>query len=210
MVEKFEEQPLFRVETGDAVPGLWEEEDFERRADFQSRAPVAGADFKEIALDYLIKAGSRILAVRTRVCDGPVDAIVEGRAKRKLLVLSRGTPDDTPTAGLRREDTVLKVGFFGVQLGHRQRLPVVIVTSHLPKRESAPGRYLEMIYPAVAEVVATTGDLAGFQRLGALLHDEPLSPITRAPWRDPLPSQTQMVLEGIQISQEHIPDPRLG
>lgn len=60
-VEKFQEQRLFSLESGSNIPDLWEEEDLERRSDFQARAPVAGADFKEMALDYLIRAGARIL-----------------------------------------------------------------------------------------------------------------------------------------------------
>ena len=37
-----------------------------------------------------------------------------------------------------------------------------------------------MLYPHVTEVVATTGDLAGFQRLGTLLHEVNLPAKKRA------------------------------
>jgi len=203
-LERFTEQPLFSLDTGNDIPGPWEEEDLARQADFQARASAAGADFKEMALHYLIKARARILDVRTRICDCPVDAVIEGDAKRKIIVLSRGTPDDSRTAGLRREDTVLKVGFFGMQLGTQQRLPVVIVTSHLPKRDSASGRCLAMMYPKVTEVATTTGDFVGFQRLSSLLHERSQPTNLRAPWREAMAPRAQMTFDGLQDGADDV------
>jgi hypothetical protein len=194
MDENRVEQRLFEIVEPSVANDLWEEDESSGTAHFQARSTAAGADFKDLAIRHLIDAGASIRAVHCAVSGIPVDAIVEGSNARRMLVLARGTPDNTATAGLRRRETVLMVGFLATHLAIDQKLPVLIVTSHLPARSSAPGRYLSRLGPYVADVIATTGDLRGFQRLRDLLHAQSPYVDTSAPWRAPESSSVQMTL----------------
>jgi hypothetical protein len=143
----------------------WEDQADIRQSDFQARASAAGADFKLSAMEYLKSAGAFVVRKAFRLCDVPVDAEIQGRDGIRLLVLARGTPDDTSKSGLRRLDTVQKVGFVAMVLSLHQTLPVVIVTSHLPRPKTAASKQLSRLNEYAADVVATTGDLRGYQRL---------------------------------------------
>ncbi|HEV2368758.1 MAG TPA: hypothetical protein VGR90_02720 [Acidimicrobiales bacterium] len=111
-----------------------------------------------------------------------------GSNGRRFLVLARGTQDDTKTAGLRRLDTVQKLGFVATHLSLEQRLPILVVTSHLPSRGSTAGIQLAKLGPFVADVIATTGDFRGYRRLLALLRDRSEG-TGQAPWRDAVASK---------------------
>ncbi len=210
MSEKFVEQLLFNILNEGEAEEAWEDEDLKHYSDFQARASAAGADFKEMALHYVIAAGAKVLKVRFHENQLPVDALVEGRNKKKYLVLSRGTPDTSPTSGLRRSDTVLKVGFVATHLALEQKLGILVITSHLPERSSASGDYLSKLGPYVTDVIATTGDLLGFQRLNRLIHGPSGASPFRMPWREPK-VEAQEVLKNFHESAEveihHIPNP---
>lgn len=120
----------------------FEEKDLRRRTDFQSRAPRSGADFKMMALSRLRAAGAAIRRVDFEIEGFPVDAEVCGTNGRRFLVLARGTPDEGPQSGIRRTDTIEKVGFRAMQLARRQKSAILIVTSDLPPRSAKPGIYL--------------------------------------------------------------------
>jgi hypothetical protein len=178
---------LFELTDSADGGGPWEDPEELRSSDFQARASASGADFKLSAIEHLQSAGALVRRRSFRRCQLPVDAEVEGTSGRRILVLSRGTHDDTPTSGLRRLDTVQKVGFVAVILASEQSLPVLIVTSHLPRAGTGPAVQLAKVRNHVADVVATTGDLAGYQRLLAWLHGEP-PPADSRTWavaRDP-------------------------
>jgi len=180
-----ESSRLFDVSPSTGVEPF-EEVDLAAHTNFQSRAPRSGFDFKEIALQFLRDAGGLIVRVGFEIHDLPVDAEVLGANSQSLLVLARGTPDEQERSGLRRTDTLEKVGFMAMQLARYQALPIVIVTSDLPERNSKPGKYLAKLDVDVWDVVATRGDLRGFQRLRHTLKDPALDERPRAPWRGPI------------------------
>jgi hypothetical protein len=156
----------------------------EARTNFQSRAGRSGADFKVMALEHLVAAGASIERRNFRIARFPVDAEVLGKNGRQFLVLARGTPDEQRFSGLRRTDTVEKVGFIAMNLARLQRLPILLITSDLPKASTQTARYLEALSKDVWDVVAYRGDLRGFQRLCSHLQG-PLDVDRKppAPWR---------------------------
>ncbi len=89
---------------------------------------------------------------------------------RRFIVLAHGTPDSGPQAGLKRSDTLKKVGYDAIMLARHTDIPVLIVTSHLPTKGRC-ATHLARLGRDVVDVVATEGDLAGFQRLRALFGD---------------------------------------
>jgi len=101
---------LFEVPAG-AGQEPFEEPDLRRRANFQSRAPRSGADFKAMAITRLKEAGATIEKTSFRIEGFPVDAQVSGSNGRTFLVLARGTPDEQDRGALRRTDTVEKAGW---------------------------------------------------------------------------------------------------
>lgn len=111
---------LFEVDGDGAEP--FEEDGLRRRTDFQSRAPRAGADFKEMAIRWLISAGAEIERLDFEIDDIPVDAQVRGSNGRTLLVIIRGTPYEHPQSGFRKTDTLEKAGFRAVHLARCQGL----------------------------------------------------------------------------------------
>jgi hypothetical protein len=175
---------LFEVPAG-AGADPFEQDDLRQRTDFQSRAGRAGADFKAIAIKHLTEAGASIERVDFEVDGFPVDAEARGGNGRRYLVLSRGTPDEQDRSGLKRPDTVEKVGFMAIQLGRRQSLPILIITSDLPDRSTKTGHYLASLSADVWDVVSLRADLRGFQRLRSAFNGPADSERPSAPWRSP-------------------------
>jgi len=185
---------LFEV-SGDPVEEPFEESKQRGGSYFQSRAPRAGADFKAMAADRLIEAGATIERTDFEIQGFPVDLQVVGTNCRRFLVLARGTPGEQPRSGLRRSDTVEKTGFMAMQLARCQDLPLLLLTSDLPKRSSATGHYLCSLSPDVWDVISYRADLKGFQRLrehlqGTVTVEPPL-----APWRSPLAPADQSLFD---------------
>jgi hypothetical protein len=162
---------------------LFEEQELRGRTDFQSRAPRSGADFKEMGIRRLREAGATISRMGFEIGGFPVDAEVHGENGRRFLVLARGTPDEGPQSGIRRTDTIEKVGFRAIQLARLQELPILIVTSDLPPRSSKPGIYLASLSGDVLDVVSYRGDLRGFQRLQRHFSGPIDAAAPDAPWR---------------------------
>jgi hypothetical protein len=163
--------------------GPFEEKDLRRRTDFQSRASRSGADFKAMALSRLRSAGATITRADFEIDGFPVDAEVSGPNGRRFLVLARGTPDEGSQSGIRRTDTIEKVGFRAMQLARRQPLAILIVTSDLPPRSAKPGVYLASLADDVFDVVSYRGDLRGFQRLQRHFDGPADAAPPAAPWR---------------------------
>lgn len=175
---------LFEVAAGSGG-APFEEKDLRRRTDFQSRASRSGADFKAMAIGRLCSAGATITRVDFEIEGFPVDAEVCGTNGRRFLVLARGTPDEGPQSGVRRTDTIQKVGFSAMQLARRQELAILIVTSDLPPRSAKPGIYLASLSDDVFDVVSYRGDLRGFQRLQRHFAGPAAAVPPDAPWRAP-------------------------
>lgn len=154
-------------------------------AHFNRRCRAISADFTEVALRLLEAAGATVEQRGGRVAEIQVGAIVRAGGTR-YIVLAHGTLDPGPQAGLKRSDTLKKVGYDAVMLGRHGALPILIVTSHLPTRGRC-ATHLARIRPDVLDVVATEGDLAGFQRLRALFGAGPEQRLAGSPpaWRTP-------------------------
>lgn len=176
---------LFEVGDG-AGAEPFEEDGLRQRTDFQSRAPRAGADFKEIALGRLTQAGGTIERFRFEIDDSPVDALVTGQNGRRFLVIARGTPDEHGQSGIRKTDTLEKAGFRAVMLARSQDLPILLLTSDMPTRSSKAGRYLAKLDGDVWDVVSYRADLKGFHRLQQAFAGPADAPPPAAPWRSPL------------------------
>jgi hypothetical protein len=171
-------------EIGESAPlEPFESPELRRSTDFQARAARSGADFKEIALRWLEAAGAIIERREFRVGRFPVDALISGTNRRQFIVLARGTPQESKSSGLRRPDTVEKVGFMAMQLARTQQMPILLITSDLPAIDTQTGFYLSALSPDVWDVIATRGDFRGFQRLRSHLHDERLSAPPSTGWR---------------------------
>jgi hypothetical protein len=160
--------------------------------EFQSRARQEGTEFDAIALDYLVQAGSTVIAGRHSRCGYPVDAEIEAANGLRFLVLAHGNVGEgSAQPGLSRTDTLAKVGFRALMLHAKSAPPVIVVTSHLPQPNSVGARQLADLHAELgnylADVVATTGDFAGFQRLRWLLCSTTTAPLERrrAPWWNP-------------------------
>lgn len=176
---------LFEVGS-DARTDPFEDQGLGRRTDFQSRAPRAGADFKEMALHRVAEAGAKIERRGFEIDDIPIDAEVRGHNGRSFLVLARGTPDEHPQSGVRKTDTLEKVGFRAIQLARCQALPVFLITSDLPDRSSKAGRYLAKLNNDVWDVVSVRADLRGFLRMKRAFDGPSDAAPPEAPWRGPL------------------------
>ena len=187
---------LFEVDGDGAEP--FEEDGLRRRTDFQSRAPRAGADFMEMAIRWLISSGAEIERLDFEIDDIPVDAQMRGSSGRTFLVIIRGTPYEHPQSGFRRTDTLEKAGFRAVHLARCQDLPVLLVTSDLPDRESKVGRYLAKLDGDVFDVVAYRADLRGFHRLRQALTGATDAASPRALWRAPIGTDEETLFEAEQ------------
>jgi hypothetical protein len=167
------------------VPGAGAEAPYEdlpaTYAGFQALASAAGADFKEMAREWIEQAGGVIEAEKLKFDNYPADGLIRGSNGARFVLLARGTPDDGARAGLRRNDTVLKMGCRAIMIARRTDLPVLVVTSHLPDPGSRAGRILADLHTDIFDVAATRGDLAGFRRFRRHLTQTP------AP-TEPLPS----------------------
>ncbi|MEA2447441.1 MAG: hypothetical protein QOK47_1078 [Actinomycetota bacterium] len=150
---------------------------------FQARAVAEGADYDDIAFRYLESAGATIEQVGAQIEGIPIDAIVKGPNGKRFLIAAHGTIDEKRKAGLRRVDTVHKVG-------HRAYLlpegapPLIVLTSHLPQAGSKAAFYLAKSGDKIFDVIATTADLPGFWRLKKHLNEVPPSDAAGdAAWR---------------------------
>lgn len=95
-----------------------------------------------MAIARLTEAGAGIERVDFAVKGFPVDALIAGSNGRRFLILARGTPEEQRFSGLRRTDTVQKVGYVAMQLARRQALPILLFTSDLPAVSTKTARYL--------------------------------------------------------------------
>jgi hypothetical protein len=160
----------------------YEDDEFDAATAGQARAARSGAEFKRIAVQFLARAGGRIDRLDHEIDGYPVDAEVVGSNGRRFLVLARGTPDEGKEPGLRRTDTVEKLGYRVGQIGRRTDTPLLVLTSDLPTTYKA-SLYLADMSPFVWDVVAWRGDLRGFHRLtGAFTGAADAAP-PDAPWR---------------------------
>lgn len=153
---------------------------------FQARAATAGADFDDEAFAFVVSAGGHVERRGLSVAGHPVDGLVRGTNGVAFLVAAHGTPDAgvSPQDGLRRTDTVLKLGCRAVMWVRGGAPPLLVITSALPRAGSAAARYLADLGPDIFDVVAATGDLGGYLRLRRYLQsDPPLQLPLPAPWR---------------------------
>lgn len=150
---------------------------------FQARAVAEGADYDDIAFTYLESAGATIEQVGAQIEGIPIDAIVKGTNGKRFLIAAHGTIDEKRKAGLRRVDTVHKVGHRAFLLPEGAP-PLIVLTSHLPQSGSKAAFYLAKSGDRIFDVVATTGDLPGFWRLKRhLTADPPPETAGDAAWR---------------------------
>jgi len=156
-------------------------------AHFQSRARREGELFDEVALEHLAAAGAVVETERHKICHYPVDARIVAPNGGRYLVAAHGNFDEGSQPGLRRPDTVAKIAQRAVMLHAKGALPLIVVTSHLPKPDSATAHHLADLHallgPWLVDVVATVGDLGGFHRLQRFFADvpRPREP-SPAPW----------------------------
>jgi hypothetical protein len=153
----------------------------------QARSSLHGKEYDALALEFLEQAGGTIVEVYPRVSGYRLDAVVEGANGARYYVDAHGSPDrtDRPQAGLRRQDTVLKLGFKAMRIHYRRSpYPLIVLTSHMPKAGTSSAYLLSELADSVLDVVGTVGDLAGYRRLHAYLTDipPPAAPLP-APWR---------------------------
>lgn len=175
--------PIHQVPLSEDADDPWEGSLDDRGSGFQGEAAHAGAEYKHIACEFLASHGARFLDHRSNVSALFVDALIIGANGQIIQVLAHGRPDDTKDAGFRRTDTVKKAGFDAVMLGRERDLPILLVTSHLPREGSAAAEHLARLGDDVLDVVASTGDLRGQQRLRRHLDETPIPGRLPAPWR---------------------------
>lgn len=153
---------------------------------FQSRARREGEQFDESALEYLGTTGAQVLRRGHKIRSYSVDGLISGPNGRRVLVAAHGTFDDHAQSGLRRTDTLHKLAHRALMLHRDDALPLLVVTSHLPKRGSTGARQLADLHRAcgywLVDVIATTGDLGGFQRVHKYLNDAGYPSPESAPW----------------------------
>ena len=152
-------------------------------ADFQARSKTVGSEFKHIARDYLTNAGATFLRNHHKIGAYHVEGIVCGANEQQFIVLAHGVIDEGKQAGLRRTDTLKKVGFDAIQIRRLRKLPILLVTSHLPAAHTSAATQLADCAPDIWDVIATKGDLSGYQRLRRYLHCQPFPGHLPAPWR---------------------------
>lgn len=154
-------------------------------APFQGRGRREGSEFDQVALDYLESAGGVITDRGGKIAGIPIDGLVRGTNSKVFCILAHGNIDDGPRPGLRRTDTVRKAGdtaFLLADVPHTP--PLLVVTSHLPTQGRQAALLLSRHRRVIFDVVATTGDLAGFHRLQRYFtaQSAPERP-DPAPWR---------------------------
>ena len=181
--------PPLPPEPYDAVP--------EAEATFQGRAPREGAEFDELALAYAERAGATVVQRGGKLAGISIDALVRGRNGKVFVVLAHGNIDDRRRAGLRRTDTVRKAGDSAFLLAEDPHTPpLVILTSHLPVYEGRSHQaalLLSLHRRVIFDVIALTGDQAGFERLWRYLNERPAPAEPEpAPWRHVPEEQLQL------------------
>ena len=149
----------------------------------QARAATVGSEFKYQALDWVRAAGARIERGPHKVGSYYVEAVICGDNGQKFVLLAHGVLDDGNRAGLKRTDTIKKTGFDAYMIRRLRKLPILLVTSHLPKSGTAVSQLADCA-EFVFDIFATNGDLAGYQRLRRYLHDDPFPGQLAAPWRE--------------------------
>lgn len=156
---------------------------------FNAGNRAAGTEFTEVALEWLEAAGATVEQRGGRVVGIQIGAIVGGGDGQRYILLAHGTLGSGSQAGLRRSDTVKKVGYDAVMLRRADALPVLVVTSHLPVG-GACAAHLARLSADVVDVVATQGDLGGFQRVRALFGGAaPRLGAPPPPWHTPPSAQ---------------------
>lgn len=178
---------LFGSEPDDTGADLYEDLPPDPVSESQARSSLHGREFDEEAFGFLEALGARVIDRYVRVDGYPLDAEIEGANGKRFLVDAHGTPDrtDRSQAGMRRQDTMLKFGFKALRLQQRRcRLPILLITSHLPKPGTSSAYLLTELKDALFDAVATVGDFAGQQRLQTYFNDvpPPAKPLA-APWR---------------------------
>lgn len=164
----------------------------DRAAAGQARAGATGSEFKHQALDWVRAAGARIERGHHKVGSYYVEAVICGENGQKFMVLAHGVLDDGDRPGLQRTDTIKKAGFDAYMIRRHRKLPILLVTSHLPESGTAVSQLADCA-EFIFDTFATNGDLAGFQRLRRYLHEQPFPGRLPAPWRDK-PSQYESEL----------------
>jgi hypothetical protein len=202
---RIQSKTLFELPS-DAGNEPFEEPTLDRSSGFQSRAPRSGADFKAMAMDRLQEAGATIERANFEIKGFPVDLQVIGANGRRFLVLARGTPGEQARSGLRRSDTVEKAGFMAMQLARCQSIPILLLTSDLPKRSSTTGHYLASLSPDVWDVISYRADLRGFQRLRDHLQGPVDVEAPAAPWRSDESPAAQTLFD--QTPRTQVPEAR--
>jgi hypothetical protein len=187
---------LFPVDPPDEETELFEGDiPLDSVSEAQARSSLHGREFDGEAFDLLRKVGAQIVEEYPRLFGHyRLDALVEGTNGSRFYVVAHGTPDrtDRHQAGLKRTDTVLKLGFKALMLRERRcEHPLLVLTSHMPKSGSRSAFLLAELRDAVFDVIRTSGSLDDRQRMDRYLndpdgYDSPLE----AEWR-----QTQLTLD---------------
>lgn len=184
----------------------WEGQAHGPCADFQGLASTTGAEFKHHAADYVLKADATILRSGRPVSVYTVDLEIQGKNGITYGILAHGAFDDDNRPGLERTDTVKKMGFDVWQLRRLlPDLPLLVVTSHLPRPGGASARQLADISDAIIDVVATKGDLAGYLRLRDRLHGPHGTTPLELPWLLRPPTVQPGLFDGRPTDREEHP-----
>ena len=139
-------------------------EDLPGGGSFNAGNKATNDEFSLEALEQLVRAGARVVAGPHQVGPIRVGARLLGADGRMWLVLMHGTVDDSKRSGLRRTDTVKKVGFDVRLLRDLTPLPILVVTSHLAA-SGAAAELIDVVRGWADDLVATRGDLRGLRRL---------------------------------------------
>ena len=163
----------------------------------QRRSRREGAEFDQIALEFLTDCGAVVVKERFKVDSVTVGALIRGVANDKTFwVFSHGNADYNAAhiPGLQRTDTVRKAGCWAYVVGRAiDHLPVLLITSHLPVPGTSADRQLFDLRPLFLDVVATNDDEPGRRRLINYFTDPgPLEVDESAPWQRPCSRQLSL------------------
>jgi len=154
----------------------------------QSRAAREGAEFDAVALHWIQHAGATVVQRGRDIRGVPIDAVVQGSNGSLFTVLAHGNIDrDGKRPGLRRTDTVRKVGSSAYLLTSVvEAPPVLVITSDIPKesgRTKQAARLLALHQRVIFDVLSPE-DVASFHRLQRYLTGKPAPDAPEpAPWR---------------------------